>query len=334
MFILIMTQVSCVWIQLGIKLSLASSFSSERPSPGPREIETERQTIFVLLVEMVSCVSLSRLPQAYSGTIWVDLGEDMLAIKPLLLMFTVSRSQDLHQPVSREQDKPCTWKSLFQRQWEGVRSSALTFEISTDFCAISFNSNPISEIRQRLVSRWVKGFFQSVVVERSWSLEEGKAPEISVWAGGTRLTYRQAAFWSSDRAEIFRVGIIGCLLRVITYIMNCHLIGVYGTFQDFPSCHPCGHMVGGMAAWENERRVKTLPGLNSRMRTLVIIPKIMPVFHPSIHLSNHPSIHPYIQQMGATLGAVQMQWGIGHTQNQGSSPARGWGEAGVEVLYS
>lgn len=48
-------------------------------------------------------MSLSHLPQGYSETIWVGLGEDELAIKPLLLVFTVSRPQYLHQPVLREQ---------------------------------------------------------------------------------------------------------------------------------------------------------------------------------------------------------------------------------------
>lgn len=127
MFILITTQVSCVWIQLGINSSLASSFSSEHPSLGPREIETERQTTFVLLVEMVSVsyVSLSHLPQGHSGTVWVVWSEDELAIKSLLLMFTVRSPQDLHQPVSREQGQGLHLKVPLSETVGGGKSSDL-----------------------------------------------------------------------------------------------------------------------------------------------------------------------------------------------------------------
>lgn len=68
MFVLITIEVSRVWIQLGIKSSFARSFFSECPSPGPREMERERQTILVLLIEV--CVLVSSPP----GTLRDSLG--------------------------------------------------------------------------------------------------------------------------------------------------------------------------------------------------------------------------------------------------------------------
>lgn len=50
MFVLTTIQVSCVWIHLGIKSIIPAYqlvlFPPEHSSPGPREMETERQTTF------------------------------------------------------------------------------------------------------------------------------------------------------------------------------------------------------------------------------------------------------------------------------------------------
>lgn len=83
-FVLIAIQVSCVWIQLGIKSIIPTPFPSNHPSPGPREMETERQTTCGSPGRDGGCVFcvLSCVPQGPSGTTWrAILSGDGLTIK-------------------------------------------------------------------------------------------------------------------------------------------------------------------------------------------------------------------------------------------------------------
>lgn len=106
MFVLVTTQVSCVWIQLGIKSIIPAPFPPNHPSPGPREMETERQT---------SCGSPGRdgvcvfcvLVLCPSGTLRNNLESNLEWRWPHYKSFLAGahrkQAPSLHLPVSGEQ---------------------------------------------------------------------------------------------------------------------------------------------------------------------------------------------------------------------------------------
>ena len=125
-----------------------------------------------------------------SGRIWAEM-----SIKPLLLVLLVSRDPvPASACVKKAGIIPAAADPLIQRQLRGARASAWIFKISPGLCAVSCTYKPISGLRP--VPQCVKGFWPSVIIQRSWDLEKGRTPEIGTLNGKFGPAYGQADFWA------------------------------------------------------------------------------------------------------------------------------------------